>query len=204
MTGRVSAAAGESAAGPDPAGTSTAAPDLPYATLHRALIAGLPGQIGHRADKGIYDGPRGRRFTLFPGSPLAKKPPPWVLAATVLDTERVWSMTNAAIEPEWAISELPHLLARRHHDPHWSRAQGRVLGSEQISLFGLVLAPKRPVHYGALYPQESREIFARDALVTGEINTRAHSWRAIWRHWPKRTPRRPSSAGSGWWSMRTG
>ena len=143
-----------------------------YATLHRALMAGLPTQIGQRGDKGLYDGPRGRKFQLFPGSPLARKPPPWVLAATLLDTERVWSLTNAAIEPDWAIQELPHLLSRRHHDPRWARSQGRVVGSEQVSLFGLVLAPKRPVHYGALYPEESREIFARDALVTGEINTR--------------------------------
>jgi ATP-dependent helicase HrpA len=144
-----------------------------YTRLHRALIAGLPTQIGHRGDRGLYDGPRGRKFTLFPGSSLAKKPPPWVLSATLLDTEKVWSMTNAAIEPEWAIDELPHLLARRHHDPHWARSQGRVVGSEQISLFGLVLAPKKPVHYGALFPEESRAIFARDALATGEINTRA-------------------------------
>ena len=144
-----------------------------YATLHRALIAGLPTQLGQRGDKAIYDGPRGRKFQLFPGSSLAKKPPPWLLAATLLDTERVWSLTNAAIEPDWAIAELPHLLARRHHDPHWARSQGRVVGSEQISLFGLVLAPKRPVHYGALYPEESRVIFARDALVTGEVNTRS-------------------------------
>jgi ATP-dependent helicase HrpA len=143
-----------------------------YAVLHRALITGLPTQIGLRGDKGFYDGPRGRKFQLFPGSPLAKKPPPWVLSATLLDTERVWALTNASIEPDWAISELPHLLARRHHDPHWARSQGRVVGSEQISLFGLVLAPKRPVHYGALFPEESRAIFARDALVTGEINSR--------------------------------
>src|SRR5690606_40242463 len=95
------------------------------------------------------------------------------LSATLLDTEKVWSLTNAAIEPEWAIDELPHLLARRHHDPRWSRSQGRVVGSEQVSLFGLVLAPKRPIHYGGLYPQESRDIFARDALVTGEINIRS-------------------------------
>jgi len=144
-----------------------------YAKLHRALIAGLPTQLGHRGDRGLYDGPRGRKFMLFPGSVLAKKPPPWVLSATLLDTEKVWSITNAAIEPEWAIDELPHLLARRHHDPHWARSQGRVVGSEQISLFGLVLAPKKPVHYGALFPEESRQIFARDALVSGEINTRA-------------------------------
>jgi len=164
---------GSTAAGQDPP-YDHAAKDAAhaYATLHRALIAGLPTQLGQRGDKGFYDGPRGRKFQLFPGSPLAKKPPPWVLSATLLDTERVWSLTNAGIEPDWAISELPHLLSRRHHDPHWARSQGRVVGSEQISLFGLVLAPKRPVHYGALFPEESRAIFARDALVTGEINTR--------------------------------
>ncbi|GAB1408413.1 ATP-dependent RNA helicase HrpA [Thermomonas brevis] len=150
-----------------------------YANLHRALIAGLPTQIGNRAATperrggGVYDGPRGRKFQLFPGSKLASKPPPWVLSANLLDTEKVWALTNAAIEPDWAIAELPHLLSRRHHDPHWSRAQGRVLGSEQISLFGLVLAPKKPVHYGALFPEESRAIFVRDALLAGEINTRS-------------------------------
>jgi ATP-dependent helicase HrpA len=151
-----------------------------YVALHRALIAGLPTQVGNRqqGDKAKkspaqYDGPRGRRFQLFPGSFLAKKPPPWVLSATLLDTEKVWALTNAAIEPEWVISELPHLLARRRFDPRWSRAQGRVLGSEQVSLFGLVLAPKKPIHYGALFPEESGQIFVRDALLTGEIDTRS-------------------------------
>ncbi len=143
-----------------------------YANLHRALLTGLPTHLGQCADRG-YDGPRGRKFQLFPGSALAKKPPTWVLSATLLDTEKVWGLTNAAIEPDWAIAELPHLLARRQHDPRWSRSQGRVIGSEQISLFGLVLAPKRPIHYGGLFPQESRHVFVRDALLTGEINTRS-------------------------------
>ncbi|CAN5642196.1 ATP-dependent RNA helicase HrpA [soil metagenome] len=147
--------------------------DQLFARLHRALIAGLPTQIGHRLERGQYEGPRGRKYQLFPGSTLASKPPPWVLSATLLDTERVWALTNAAIEPEWVIAELPHLLAHRHFDPRWSRAQGRVLGSEQVSLFGLVLAPKRPIHYGGLYPQESREFFLRDGLVAGEINIRS-------------------------------
>ncbi|MCC7096242.1 MAG: ATP-dependent RNA helicase HrpA [Thermomonas sp.] len=150
--------------------TGEAAAD--YTLLHRALIAGLPTQIGHRNEKGQFDGPRGRKFLLFPGSKLASKPPPWLLSANLLDTEKVWALINAAIEPDWAIAELPHLLARRPHDPHWSRAQGRVLGSEQISLFGLVLAPKKPIHYGALFPEAARAIFVRDALLTGEINTR--------------------------------
>ena len=158
--------------------------------LHRALIAGLPSQIGHRSEKGLYDAPRQRKFQLFPGSSLSKTPlgrspsapmamdgqkgpPAWLLVATMLDTQKVWGLMAAKIEPDWVIAELSHLLARKHFDPHWSRAQGRVLGSEQISLFGLVLAPKKPVHYGGLYPAESREIFVRQALLLGEINTRA-------------------------------
>ena len=63
----------------------TAGRDPPYAKLHRALIAGLPTQLGNRGDRGLYEGPRGRKFMLFPGSTLAKKPPPWVLSATLLD-----------------------------------------------------------------------------------------------------------------------
>ncbi|WP_313460431.1 ATP-dependent RNA helicase HrpA [Stenotrophomonas sp.] len=144
-----------------------------YQTLHRALIAGLPTQIGHRSDKGDFLAPRQRRFLPFPGSAMAKKPAPWLLAATLLDTQKVWGLTLAAIEPDWVIAELPHLLLRKHFDPHWSRAQGQVLASEQISLFGLVLAPKKPVHYGRIAPGEAHDIFVRQALVTGEINTRA-------------------------------
>ena len=167
-------AVGAAKAGQDPSGGSPPGLDAAsYVVLHRALIAGLPTQIGKRADSGLYEGPRGRKFQLFPGSNLARKPPPWVLSATLLDTEKVWALTNAAIEPEWAIAELPHLLARRHHDPRWSRSQGRVLGSEQVSLFGLVLAPKKPVDYGRLYPSEARAIFLREGLAMGEVNLRS-------------------------------
>ena len=144
-----------------------------YRQLHRALIAGLPAQVGHRTEKGVYDAPRQRKFQLFPGSSLAKLPPAWVLVATLLDTQKVWGLMAAKIEPDWVIAELPHLLARKHFDPHWSRSQGRVLGSEQISLFGLVLAPKKPVHYGGLYPAEARELFVRQGLVPGEVDCRA-------------------------------
>ncbi|HEU4991185.1 MAG TPA: ATP-dependent RNA helicase HrpA, partial [Luteimonas sp.] len=173
---------GRDDATPGDAPADEAAQRRRYVALHRALLAGLPTQVGNRMQDGRdrdrkapaqYQGPRGRRFQLFPGSVLAKKPPPWVLSATLLDTEKVWAMTNAAIEPDWAIAELPHLLARRRFDPHWSRKQGRVVGSEQVGLFGLVLAPSRPIHYGALFPEESRAIFVRDALLTGEIDTRS-------------------------------
>ncbi|MBJ6980158.1 ATP-dependent RNA helicase HrpA [Luteimonas sp. MC1895] len=159
-------------------GAAAQARDL-YQSVHRALLAGLPTQVGHvlperdKRRQASYEGPRGRRFQLFPGSTLGSRPPPWLLTATLLDTEKVWALTNAAIEPEWVEAELPHLLSRRHFDPRWSRKQGRVVGSEQVGLFGLVLAAARPFHYGAHYPEEARELFLRDGLVAGEINLRA-------------------------------
>jgi ATP-dependent helicase HrpA len=105
-------------------GWSQNAASADYGELHRALIAGLPTQVGYKTDKGVFEGPRGRKYALFPGSALAKQPPPWVLSALLLDTQKVWALTNARIEPDWIIAELPHLLARKHFDPHWSRAQG--------------------------------------------------------------------------------
>src|SRR5690606_12935113 len=147
-----------------------------YQRLHRALLAGLPTQVGHalperdRRRQVAYEGPRGRRFQLFPGSSLASRPPPWVLSAALLDTEKVWALTNAAIEPGWVEAELPHLLSRRYFDPRWSRRQGRVVGSEQVGLFGLVLAAARPFDYGAHDPDAARELFLRDGLVAGAIH----------------------------------
>ncbi len=148
-----------------------------YQSLHRALLAGLPTQVGHRTEKGDYQAPRQRRFQLFPASPLAKKPPPWVLVATLLDTQKVWGLTAAAIEPDWAIAELPPLLARKHFDPRWSRAQGNVLASEQVSLFGL-----------------SARAEEAGALRTDRSGRRTRPVRAP-RHWsPVRSTRRPRSS----------
>src|SRR3546814_13476949 len=41
-------------------------PPCGHVELHRALIAGLPTQLGHRTERGPYEGPRGRKFQLFP------------------------------------------------------------------------------------------------------------------------------------------
>ena len=144
-----------------------------YRLIHRALLSGLPTQIGHRNDKGSFDAPRQRRFNVFPASPLAKQPPSWCLVGNLLDTQKVWGLMAARIEPDWLVEECPHLLTRTYHDPHWSRRQGRVVGHCQISLLGLLLVAKKPVHYGGLFPEEARGIFIRQALLTGEINTRA-------------------------------
>ena len=145
-----------------------------YQFIHRAVLAGLPMQIGHKNDKGLYDAPRQRKFQIFPGSPLAKQAPNWCLVGNLLDTQKVWGMMAAKLDPAWVVDECTHLLSKKYFDPHWSRSQGRVVGFCQISLLGLVLAAKKPVHYGGLFAIEARQIFIRQALLSGEINARAN------------------------------
>jgi ATP-dependent helicase HrpA len=143
-----------------------------YARLHKAILTGIPSQIGRRSEKGLFEAPRQRKFALFPGSNLARKPPNWVVSALLMETQKVYAMVNAAIEPEWVIEVAEHLLTRKHFDPHWSRSQGRVIASEQISLHGLVLAPKKPISYAGIDARHAREIFINEGLVPGEVNLR--------------------------------
>lgn len=144
-----------------------------YEALHRALVSGFPDQVARRDEKGQYVGTRTRRYQVFPGSALAKKPPLWLLSATLLDTQRLYGLTNALVEPEWIEQQCAHLVRRTHFDPHWSRAQGRVLGHERVTLLGLTLVERRRVAYERIDPPASRAVFIREALVPGEIDCRA-------------------------------
>ena len=53
-----------------------------YDEIHRALLAGLLGNIGFKSEEGDqYLGARGIKFSIFPGSVLKKAKPKWVVAA---------------------------------------------------------------------------------------------------------------------------
>ena len=57
--------------------------------------------VGYRqGDSREFNGARGAKFTLWPGSSLAKQPPAWVMAAELVETSRLWGRTAARIEPE--------------------------------------------------------------------------------------------------------
>lgn len=143
-----------------------------FEAIHRAMLSGLPLMVGKRNRHGDFEGPRGRRFRLFPASALAKKPPAWVLSAQLLDLERVWAMLNARVEPAWIEQQAAHLLKRSHFDPFFDARAGRVLVYEQVSLFGLVLAERRRVDYGVIDPVGARSIFIREALASAALEAR--------------------------------
>jgi ATP-dependent helicase HrpA len=146
--------------------------DASYADLHQAILTGFLGSIGNLDEKREYDGPRGMRFVVAPGTPLANKPPKWVVAGSLLETTRLYARMVAAVDSSWIEAAGAHLLKRTYSEPHWVEGRGFVAAFESISLYGLTLASQRRVNYGAIAPIEAREIFIREALIGGDEGAR--------------------------------
>jgi ATP-dependent helicase HrpA len=141
--------------------------------IHRALLAGLLGNIGFKLDEGEYLGARGIKFHIFPGSGLRKSQPKWVMAGELVDTARLYARSVARIEPEWIEPLARDLVDHHYFDPHWERDRAMVVAYDRVTLYGITIVPKRRVHYGAINPAEAREIFIRRALVEGDYATDA-------------------------------
>src|SRR3954469_11927975 len=143
-----------------------------YRAIHRALLAGLLGNVGVRDEaEGSYTGARGIKFWVHPGS-WVKKPGRWIAAAELVETTRLYARTIAAIEPRWLEEIGAHLIRREHYEPRWDR-RGEVIAFERGSLYGLPVYTARRVGYGPIDPVASHEIFIRSGLVHGELETRA-------------------------------
>lgn len=145
-----------------------------YAQLHKSLLAGLLSHSGRKnPDDPGYSGARSSSYHIFPGSGLFGSSPKWLMSAEIVETSRPYARINAVIRPEWIEEQGRHLLKRHYFDPHWSRRKGAVYAWEQVSLYGLVIVEKRRVDYGPIDPAATRRIFIMEALVRGELDTRA-------------------------------
>ncbi len=144
-----------------------------YEAIHRALLTGLPGNIGYREENREYLGARGRKFFIHPASSLFKKASRWIVSAQIVETSQVYARTNANIEPAWIEDKLAHLLHRHWSEAHWQARRGQVGALEQASLFGLLVYSRRRVNYGPIDPVEARRIFIDEALVNQNFDCKA-------------------------------
>ena len=154
--------------------------------IHKSLLSGLLSQIGLRqlsekkagdvakkSDKPAkasneYLGSNAKKFVIFPGSTLAKKPPAAIMSAELVETSRVFARMNAAINPEWAEALAGDLVKRSFSEPHWEKSQGSVVAYERVMLFGVPIVVSRRMQYSRLDMKLCRELFIRHALVQGE------------------------------------
>ncbi|MGZ8289141.1 MAG: ATP-dependent RNA helicase HrpA [Telluria sp.] len=147
-----------------------------YENLHTALLTGLLGNVGFKAEDepgGAYLGARGIKFHIWPGSSLLKKPGKWVMAAELVETTRLYARCVAQIQPEWVERVGSHLLKKSWGEPRWEKRAAQVTASEKATLYGLTVYSQRRINYGQKNPAEAREIFIRDGLVAGDYDTRA-------------------------------
>jgi ATP-dependent helicase HrpA len=136
-----------------------------YSGVHRSLLAGFCTMVGTRREDGVYDGTRGVHFHIFPGSLLARRRPRWVMAASIVETSRVFARRVAEVEPMWIEGAASHLVKHEYLEPDWDESREEVVARERSSFLGLTLSAGRLVNYGPIAPEQSRLIFSREAIV---------------------------------------
>ncbi|QNE47732.1 ATP-dependent RNA helicase HrpA [Glaciihabitans sp. INWT7] len=137
--------------------------------IHRSLLAGLLSQLGIRdVAKKDYIGARQVRFSVFPGSALAKKQPAELMSAELVETSRLFARTNAAIDLSWAEPIAGDLVKRSYSEPHWERKQGSAVAWERVTLYGVPIVARRRAQFAKVDPAYARELFIRHALVDGD------------------------------------
>ncbi len=144
--------------------------ELDYTALHRSILTGFLSQTGFKDEGHEYQSCRQRKFHIFPGSDLFNKGPKWVVASDIVETQKVYARHLAKIEPQWISDKAGHLIKHSYSNPHWQRKSSQVSATRKSTLFGLLINPGTRVNYGPINPQESRQIFIRQALVQGDFN----------------------------------
>ncbi len=162
-----------------------------YHQIHRALLSGLLMNIAERVEGNHYKGCRNRSAMLFPGSGLfdkrarkaakekgrdkkGEKPrrmPAWVFCAEWVETGRLYLRTAARIELRWVLDLGAHLLQSSFSEPFYDEKGERVLVKERRRLYGLEV-DIRTVGYGRIHPKDATEIFVREALIEGRMESR--------------------------------
>ena len=149
-----------------------------YEQIHKALLTGLLGNIGTKTDDDPqYLGARAIRFSLWPGSSLSRKSATggagkarWVMAAELVETQRIFARTVARIEPDWVEAVGRHLVKTSHGDPHWEKKPAAVVVYERGTVYGLPIYVQRRVDYAPIDPVHAREIFIREGLVEAMLH----------------------------------
>jgi len=165
--------------GSDPSGVAAGHPDR----VHQAVLAGLLSHLGFRdgatreANGREYRGAHGSKFMIGQGSVVGKLLPRWVIAAELVETNRLWGRMVAAVQPEWAESLGGHLAKYSHGEPYWDAQRGAAVCIERVSLYGLPIVSGRTIGYDRVNPVEARELFIRCALAEGDWTTHHEFWK---------------------------
>jgi ATP-dependent helicase HrpA len=143
--------------------------DPAFGRIHRCILSGFLANIAFQKEKNIYRAAKEREAMIFPGSALFNSAGNWIVAAEMVETSRLFARTVATIDSGWLEKLGGRQCRSTYRDARWEPGRGEVVATEQVTLFGLVIVPGRPVSYGRVRPEEASEIFVREALAGGRI-----------------------------------
>jgi ATP-dependent helicase HrpA len=138
--------------------------------IHQAVLAGLLSHIGMRdRETREFVGARQSRFVIAPGSVLTRRPPPWVMAAELVETNQLYARRVAKIEPKWAERAGAHLVKRSYDNVRWDPKGGRAVATEQVTLYGLPIVSDRVIGYDRVEQAQARAWFITKALIERDV-----------------------------------
>jgi ATP-dependent helicase HrpA len=140
-----------------------------YERIHKSILAGFLSNIAVKKEKNMYQAARGREVMIFPGSCLFNKGAPWIVAAEMVKTSRLFARTVAKIDPGWLEEVGEDLCRSTYSSAHWEKNRGEVRALEKVTLFGLVIVSGRSASFSRIDPEEAHRIFVQSALVEGEV-----------------------------------
>ena len=140
-----------------------------YTSIHKSILSGFLSNIAVKKEKNIFQATKEKEVMIFPGSTLFNNAKTWVVSAEMVETSRLFARTCANIDSDWLEKLGEDLCKYTYLHPHWERNRGEVVASEQVSLFGLIIVPQRPVSYGRINPDLASDIFIQSALVQGDV-----------------------------------
>ncbi|MCH6256005.1 ATP-dependent RNA helicase HrpA [Puniceicoccaceae bacterium K14] len=154
-----------------------------YAAIHHCLLTGLLANPGRKLEPNTYQATGNRKILIFPGSglfnhnanqkkkkaatPTANKKafaPEWIVCSEIVETNRLYARTVAAIDPQWILEFGEHVIKRSYSQPIWDEQSGRVFARESVRIHGMELK-NQSVSYLKVDPPAATEIFIREALL---------------------------------------
>nr|WP_315566265.1 ATP-dependent RNA helicase HrpA [Arachnia propionica] len=160
-------------------GEGDAAMDVVLDCLLTGLLSNIglalpppPKVQGRRRPLTEYQGARGARFAIAPGSACSRSTPPLVVAYELVETSRLWARTVGPVTAAQIERAAGDLVTRTLSEPTFSPRSATVTASETVTLFGVPIISGRRTNYATSHPEQAREIFIRTGLVEREWETR--------------------------------
>ena len=98
--------------------------DALYDGIHRSILSGYLSNFAALKEKNMYTAAKDREVMVFPGSTMFGKSRPWIVAAEMVKTTRLFARTVSRIDPNW-LEQLGETLCRYSYSgAHWDKNRG--------------------------------------------------------------------------------